>query len=183
MLFTHFGISGPLALELSSHSPPAGWASCKVSLDTKPGLDAERLDARLLRDFEARSRGQLRNVLPGLLPARMAERMPALCDIPADKPVHQVTREERRRLAALLKAVPLPIDGPRPIAEAIVTRGGVEVKEIHPSTMRSRVAPGVYFAGEVLDVDAHTGGFNLQIAFSTGALAGAAAAEYALGRH
>ncbi|MCL2812072.1 MAG: NAD(P)/FAD-dependent oxidoreductase [Clostridia bacterium] len=178
MLFTHFGISGPLVLELSSHVPADRWKNCEVWLDTKPGLEEKKLDARLLRDFEAASRRQLRHALPGLLPARLADMLPSLCDIPAEKPVHQVTKDERRRLCALLKALPLPIIGTRPVAEAIITRGGVEVKEINPSTMESKRVPGVYFAGEVIDVDAHTGGYNLQIAFSTGALAGASAARY-----
>lgn len=177
MLFTHFGVSGPLVLELSSHVPSERWANCEVWLDTKPGLDEQKLEARLLRDFEALSRKQLGHALPGLLPARLAERIPVLCGIPADKPVHQVTRKERRQLCALLKALPLPIAESRPVAEAVVTRGGVEVKEINPSTMVSKRVPGIYFAGEVIDVDAHTGGFNLQIAFSTGALAGASAAR------
>jgi len=177
MLFAHFGISGPLALELSSHVPADRWLSCEVWLDTKPGLDEKKLDDRLLRDFEANARKQLRHALPGLLPARLAEALPVLCDIPADKPVHQVTRDERRRLCVLLKALPLPIIETRPVAEAIITRGGVEVKEINPSTMGSKRVPGLYFAGEVIDVDAHTGGFNLQIAFSTGALAGSHAAR------
>ncbi|MCL2544806.1 MAG: NAD(P)/FAD-dependent oxidoreductase [Clostridia bacterium] len=179
MLFTHFGISGPLVLELSSHVPAGRWGDCEVWLDTKPGLDEKKLGARLLRDFEENSRRQLRHALPGLLPARLAERLPELCGIPADKPVHQVTREERKKLCALLKALPLSIAEARPIAEAVITRGGVEVKEINPSTMASKRMPGIYFAGEVIDVDAHTGGFNLQIAFSTGALAGASAARHA----
>lgn len=183
MLFTHFGVSGPLVLELSSHVPAERWGDCEVWLDTKPGLSDQQLDARLQRDFAALSRKELGHALPGLLPSRMAGIMPALCGIPAEKPVHQITREERGRLCALLKAIPLPIAGPRPIDEAIVTRGGVEVKEINPSTMASKRAPGLYFAGEVIDVDAHTGGFNLQIAFSTGALAGAAAARYAASVH
>ncbi len=180
MLFTHFGISGPLVLELSSHVPIERWASCEVTLDTKPGLDERQLDARLQRDFEELSRRQLCHALPGLLPARMAELLPRLCGIPAEKPVHQITREERHNLCALLKAIPLSITGPRSLDEAIVTRGGVEVKELNPSTMGSRRALGVFFAGEVMDVDAHTGGFNLQIAFSTGWLAGNAAARYAV---
>ncbi len=182
MLFTHFGVSGPLVLELSSHVPAERWAACAVQLDTKPGLDAQQLDARLQRDFEALSRKQLCHALPGLLPARMAELLPALCGLPTDKPVNQITREGRQRLGALLKALPLPIAGPRPIAEAVVTRGGVEIKEVNPSTMASKLAPRVFFAGELLDVDAHTGGFNLQIAFSTGALAGAAAARFLLSK-
>lgn len=177
MLFTHFGISGPLVLELSSYVPEDAWEACKIWLDTKPGLNLQQLDLRLQRDFNEHSRKQLLHALPGLLPARMATIVLTLCGIPADKPIHQVTREERWRLVELLKAIPIAISGPRPLTEAIVTRGGVEVKEIDPSTMMSRLVAGVYFAGEVIDVDAHTGGFNLQIAFSTGALAGDHAAR------
>ncbi len=176
MLFTHFGISGPLALEASSHMvdfPPDDW---KMTLDLKPGLTPEQLEARLLRDFEAMSRKQLGSVMPGLLPGKLAELFPELSGISHDKPVHQISRQERSRMGALLKELPLPVSGFRPIAEAIVTRGGVTVKEVSPATMESRLVPGLYFAGEVLDVDAHTGGFNLHIAFSTGALAGRSAA-------
>ncbi len=179
MLFTHFGISGPLALEMSSHilDHPAGeWL---VTLDLKPGLTKEQLEARLLRDFEAGSRKQFLSLLPGLLPGKLASLFPELCGIPGDKPVHQITRAERERLVSLLKELPIPLSGVRPIEEAIVTRGGVQVKEITPATMESKLMPGLFFAGEVLDVDAHTGGFNLQIAFSTGALAGRCAAESA----
>lgn len=179
MLFTHFGISGPLALEMSSHilDHPAGeWL---VTLDLKPGLTKEQLEARLLRDFEAGSRKQFLSLLPGLLPGKLASLFPELCGIPGEKPVHQITRAERERLVSLLKELPIPLSGVRPIEEAIVTRGGVQVKEITPATMESKLMPGLFFAGEVLDVDAHTGGFNLQIAFSTGALAGRCAAESA----
>ena len=177
MLFTHFGISGPLVLELSSHAQGGDWAACDIRLDMKPGLTPEQLDARLQRDFEALSRKQFCHALPGLLPARMALALPALCGIPADKPVHQVTRAERARLCALLKGIPLVVTGTRGMEEAIVTRGGIEVREVNPSTMMSKRVGGLYLAGEVLDVDAHTGGFNLHIAFATGALAGQAAAR------
>ena len=137
------------------------------------------MEARLLRDFEAGSRKQFLSLLPGLLPGKLASLFPELCGIPGDKPVHQITRAERERLVSLLKELPIPLSGVRPIEEAIVTRGGVQVKEITPATMESKLMPGLFFAGEVLDVDAHTGGFNLQIAFSTGALAGRCAAESA----
>jgi predicted Rossmann fold flavoprotein len=177
MLFTHFGISGPLTLEMSSHLiayPPEQW---RVTLDLKPALTPEQLEARLLRDFAEMSRKQFANLLPGLLPGKLADIFPRLLDIPGDKPVHQISREERQRLKMLLKELPLPICGIRPIDEAIVTRGGIPVKEISPATMESKLTPGLYFAGEMIDVDAHTGGFNLHIAFSTGALAGKSAAR------
>jgi predicted Rossmann fold flavoprotein len=177
MLFTHFGISGPLTLEMSSHLiayPPEQW---RVTLDLKPALTPEQLEARLLRDFAEMSRKQFANLLPCLLPGKLADIFPRLLNIPGDKPVHQISREERQRLKMLLKELPLPICGIRPIDEAIVTRGGIPVKEISPATMESKLTPGLYFAGEMIDVDAHTGGFNLHIAFSTGALAGKSAAR------
>ena len=175
MLFTHFGISGPLVLEMSCHLPD-DLSEAQVTLDLKPGLTPEQLDARVQRDLAAQPRKQLQNVLPGLLPLRLSAMFPALCGVPADRVCAQVTRAEREKLCQTLKALPLTIAARRPLAEAIVTRGGVTVKEIQPATMESRLCPGLYFAGEVMDVDAHTGGFNLQIAFSTGALAGASAA-------
>ncbi len=177
MLFTHFGISGPLVLEASSHMvdfPSDVW---QMTLDLKPGLTMEQLDARLLRDFEAMSRKQFLSVMPGLLPGKLAEIFPQLAGIPHDKPVNQISRQERLKIGALLKELPLPVSGARPLEEAIVTRGGVTVTEVAPATMESKLLPGLYFAGEVLDVDAHTGGFNLHIAFSTGALAGRSAAR------
>ena len=177
MLFTHFGISGPLTLEASSHLmdfPPDAW---KITLDLKPALTHEQLDARLLRDFEAMSRKQLSSIMPGLLPGKLAELFPGLAGIPGDKPVNQISRQERARIEALLKELPLPVAGTRPMSEAIVIKGGVAVKEVSPASMESKLVPGLYFAGEVLDVDAHTGGFNLHIAFSTGALAGRSAAR------
>ena len=171
MLFTHFGISGPLALEASCHLPevPEGTS---ITLDLKPGLTAEQLNLRLQREFTAAGKKQLRSVLPGLLPGHLAELFPALCELPAQLTCNQVTAAQRDRLSARLKALPLTVKTPRPLAEAIVTRGGVDVREVHPGTMESKLAHGLYFAGEVLDVDAHTGGYNLQIAWSTGALAG-----------
>ncbi len=176
MLFTHFGISGPLALTMSCHLPD-NLADAAVTIDLKPGLNAEQLDARLVRDFEENPRKQLRNVLPALLPARLAELFPALCGVDGDKVCAQITREERETIARTVKALPLTLKKLAPIEEAIVTRGGVSVKEIDPSTMESKMVPGLYFAGETIDVDAHTGGYNLQIAWATGALAGTCAAE------
>ena len=177
MLFTHFGISGPLALEASCHLPdPSSGAS--LLIDLKPGLTAEQLDARLLRDFAAAGKKQLQNELPALLPASLAEIFPALCGLPDHLPCNQVTASQRRALAGMLKALPLTVRAPRPVQEAVVTRGGVSVKEIDPGTLCSRIVPNLYFAGEIIDVDAHTGGYNLQIAWSTGALAGAHAAAF-----
>lgn len=177
MLFTHFGISGPLALEASCHlpDPPAG---AKLAIDLKPGLSREQLDARVRRDFSEAGKKQLKSVLPGLLPASLAEIFPGLCGIDASLPCSQVTAAQREKLLNMLKALPLTVRAPRPIDEAVVTRGGVSIKEIDPGTMRSKLMPNLYFAGEMIDVDAHTGGFNLQIAWSTGALAGASAADH-----
>ena len=176
MLFTHFGISGPLALEASCHLPypPAG---AKLVIDLKPGLTREQLDARVRRDFSEAGKKQLKSVFPGLLPASLAEIFPRLCGIDASLPCNQVTAAQREKLLDMLKALPLTIKAPRPVDEAVVTRGGVSVKEIDPGTMRSKLIPNLYFAGEMIDVDAHTGGYNLQIAWSTGALAGASAAN------
>ena len=177
MLFTHFGISGPLALEASCHlpDPPAG---AKLAIDLKPGLPREQLDARVRRDFSEAGKKQLKSVLPGLLPTSLAEIFPGLCGIDASLPCNQVTAAQREKLLTMLKALPLTVRAPRPIDEAVVTRGGVSIKEIDPGTMRSKLMPNLYFAGEMIDVDAHTGGFNLQIAWSTGALAGASAADH-----
>jgi len=179
MLFTHFGVSGPLIIELSSHMPE-DFSGVQVYLDMKPGMTAEQVDLRLQREFQENVRKQLSSVLVTLMPARMGPVFAELCSLSPEQPINQITREQRQTIARNLKALPLRIAGTRPIEEAIVTRGGVEVKEINPSTMMSKLAAGLFFAGEVLDVDAHTGGFNLQIAFSTGALAGRSAAAYAM---
>ena len=178
MLFTHFGVSGPLIIELSSHMPE-DFESVAVTLDMKPALTDEQVDLRLQREFAQNARKQLSSVLVELMPARMGPVFAQVCGLSPEQPVNQITREERLLIGRMLKALPLRVNGTRPIEEAIVTRGGVEVKEVNPSTMMSRVQEGLFFAGEVLDVDAHTGGFNLQIAFSTGALAGRSAAAYA----
>ena len=175
MLFTHFGVSGPLVLEASCHLPE-DLSGVSLRIDLKPGLTQEQLDARLLRDFAASGKKQLQTELHELLPVRLAELFPRLCGLPGLLRCNQITGEQRRRLCESLKALPLTIRSPRPVEEAIVTRGGVSVREVDPSTMRSRIVPNLYFAGELLDVDAHTGGYNLQIAWSTGALAGRSAA-------
>ena len=176
MLFTHFGVSGPLVIELSSHLPDKGETA--FFLDLKPGLSSEQLDARLQREIKAAGKKQLNSILQTLLPQRMAPVFAAVCQLDGTKVCSQVTGKERSLIAQTLKKLPLTVKGTRPIAEAIVTRGGVDVKGIAPGTMAAKNIPGLYFAGEVVDVDAHTGGYNLQIAFSTGALAGQSAARF-----
>ena len=176
MLFTHFGVSGPLVLEASCHLPdPAEGAV--LSIDLKPGLTREQLDVRIRRDFSEAGKKQLKSVLPGLLPASLADIFPGLCGINAALPCSQVTAAQRETLLSMLKGLTLTVKAPRPVDEAVVTRGGVSVKEIEPGTMRSKLVPNLFFAGEMIDVDAHTGGFNLQIAWSTGALAGQSACQ------
>jgi len=178
MLFTHFGVSGPLVLSLSSVLATADWREVQLTLDMKPALTPEQLDARVLREFRENPRKQLQNILPALLPGRMAEVFPGLCNVSPAKQPAQITAAERARIVGVMKAIPLTVTGTRPMEEAIVTCGGVSVKEIAPSTMMSKKVRGLFFAGEVMDVDAFTGGFSLQIAFSTGALAGKSAALY-----
>ena len=178
MLFTHFGISGPLVLSLSSVLATADWKDVKLSLDLKPALTHEQLDARVLRDFGEAPRKQLQNLLPALLPSRMAEIFPALCNVNPTKQPAQITAAERARIVGALKCLPMTVTGTRGFEEAVVTCGGVSVKEVTPATLMSKKVKGLFFAGEMLDVDAFTGGFNLQIAFSTGALAGNSAALY-----
>jgi len=174
LLFTHFGVSGPLVLSLSGviAEDPAGTA---LSIDLKPGLSREQLDARLVRDLAAAPRQQIRTALHALLPARLLSAVFACADVPEDGMAGEVTRAARARLLDALKALPLTVSGARGIAEAVVTRGGVHIGDVNASTMESRRVRGLYFAGEVLDVDATTGGYNLQIAWSTGALAGESA--------
>ena len=179
MLFTHFGVSGPLILEASCHLPESAGGS-RLAIDLKPGMTREQLDARLRRDFAEAGKKQLKSILPALLPASLAEIFPALCDLSPVLSCSQITAVQRENLITVLKALPLTVKSPRPITEAIVTRGGVSVKEIEPGTMRSKLVPNLFFAGEMIDVDAHTGGFNLQIAWSTGALAGQRASEHIL---
>ena len=148
-----------------------------INLDLKPALDEEKLDRRLLRDFEENANRDFHNVLEGLVPRLMVPVLVERTGIPAAEKVHSVTKAQRRRLLEVLKCLRIDIQGPRPVEEAIVTSGGIKVSEINPTTLESKKAPGVYFAGEVLDVDAYTGGFNLQIAWSTGHAAGEAAAQ------
>lgn len=212
MLFTHFGISGPLVLSASSYY--VHWLAavkkknakknadnkknadkntdkkndrCDVAgavptrarfyIDLKPALDEEQLDKRILRDFEENINKQFKNAIIGLFPAKLVPIMISLSGIHPDKKVNEISREERRNFVKLIKNLPLTVTGVRDYNEAIITQGGIMVKDINPSTMESKKVSGLYFAGEVLDLDALTGGFNLQIAWSTGYLAGASASE------
>ena len=172
MLFTHFGVSGPLVLSASAKMRRMGESEYRLLIDFKPGLDEQKLDARILRDFAKYANRAFKNALGDLVGHSMIPVLVRLSGIPEDKPVREITREERRRLVGLLKAFPVAVSGFRPIDEAIVTAGGVSTKEIDPRTMGSKLVAGLYFAGEVLDLDAYTGGFNLQIAWSTGYVAG-----------
>lgn len=173
LLFTHFGISGPVVLSASSHFPlKESKEDTVIEIDLKPALTEEQLDARLLRDFEAYRGRQFKNCLDKLLPTKMIPIIIERSGIDPAKKVNSITREERQSLIAALKHFTLHMNGLRSFKEAIVTKGGVAVKEINPSTMESKKIKGLYFAGEVLDLDAVTGGYNLQIAWSTGHLAG-----------
>ncbi len=172
MLFTHFGVSGPLVLSASSHIPQIESGRYIFYIDLKPALDEKKLDERILRDFKEIPNRIFANSLSKLLPSKMIPTVVELSGIDGEKQVNSVTKQERQRLVSLLKAFPVHIRSFRPIAEAIVTSGGVKVSEVSPKTMESKLVKGLYFAGEVLDVDGYTGGFNLQIAFSTGCLAG-----------
>ena len=175
MMFTHYGVTGPVILSMSRTASGylmEGSHFLELSLNLKPALSEEKLEARLQRDFEKYQRKELKNGLVDLLPHKLIEPVLDAAYLPSDKPVHQVTVEERRRLVHTLQHLVLTIAGTRPLAEAIVTVGGVSVKEIEPRTMESKLVKGLYLAGEVVDVDAFTGGYNLQAAFSMGAAAG-----------
>ena len=172
MLFTHFGVSGPLVLSASSHMDDEIMGEYVLHIDLKPGLSPEQLDARLLRDFEKYKNKDFLNALGDLLPRKMIPVMVRRSDIEGTSKVHQITRQQRRNLVERVKDFTIIPKAFRPINEAIVTAGGVSVKQVDPKTMESKLCRGLYFAGEVLDLDAYTGGFNLQIAFSTGFAAG-----------
>ncbi len=172
MLFTHFGVSGPMVLSASAYMRDIAPDRYRLLIDYKPALDEAQLDARILRDFSERRNLDIQNALGALLPRLLIPVILRLADIPAGTKCHTVTREQRRRLAALIKAMPVRVDGLRPVSEAIVTAGGVSVRELNSRTMQSKLVRGLAFAGEVIDVDAVTGGYNLQIAFSTGMAAG-----------
>ncbi len=175
MLFTHFGVSGPLVLSASAHMKKGEISDYRFVIDLKPALDIDALDKRLVRDFEEFRNKDFVNSLCKLLPAKLIPVIVDLSRINPHEKCNGITKESRRELAGLLKAIELEPSSFRPIDEAIVTSGGVKTSEIDPKTMGSRLVGGLYFAGEVIDVDAYTGGYNLQIAFSTGALAGASA--------
>ena len=181
LLFTHFGLSGPLILTASAHMRDYEKEHYYIQLDLKPALDEEKLDKRLLRDLEENANRNFQHVLEGLAPRLMVPVLLELTGIAGDVKANSITRAQRRRLLEILKCIRIDIAGPRPVEEAIVTSGGVKVSEINPTTMESKKAQGIFFAGEVLDVDAYTGGFNLQIAWSTGRAAGQGAAELVLG--
>ena len=172
MLFTHFGVSGPVVLSASSHMKEPEKKDYKLVIDLKPALDEEKLDKRLQRDFAENNNKDFINSLSNLLPRKLIPVIVRLSGIEPSVKCNQITRAQRQSLVRLLKAFTVDVTGFRPIEEAIVTSGGVNVKEIEPKTMKSKIVPNLYFAGEVIDVDAYTGGFNLQIAFSTGFLCG-----------
>ena len=178
MMFTHFGLTGPMVLSASAHIPDVASGRYEAVIDLKPALDKKTLDTRILSDFSRYNNKDFQNSLDDLLPKKLIPIAISLSGIDPRKKVNSITREERQRLCSVIKGLRISLDGFRPIDEAIITRGGVSVKEISPKTMESKLCSGLYFAGEVLDVDAYTGGYNLQIAFSTGALSGASAAEY-----
>jgi predicted Rossmann fold flavoprotein len=176
MMFTHFGLTGPMVLSASAHIPDIEKGKYEAVIDLKPALDEKTLDARILSDFDKYKNKDFSNALGDLLPQKMIPEIIKLSGIDPHVKVNAVTREQRHALVALLKGLRVKLRGFRPIEEAIVTRGGVSVREVSPKTMESKILPGLYFAGEVLDVDAYTGGFNLQIAFSTAVVAGENAA-------
>jgi predicted Rossmann fold flavoprotein len=179
MLFTHFGVSGPIILTLSRQVVDAlqDGESVQLSIDLKPALDHHKLDARLRRDLDAHGKQHFNTILRGLLPRKLIPVCVDLTGIPSDKPAHQISADERERLRLWLKDFQLSVTGHRSFAQAIVTAGGVQTREVNPRTMASRRISGLYFAGEILDIDADTGGYNLQAAFSTGWLAGRSAAQ------
>ena len=177
LVFTHFGVSGPLILSASAHMRRFGERAYHLEIDLKPALDEQTLDRRLLSDFEKYANHDFCNALDDLLPKKLIPVIIRLSEIDPHRKVHDITREQRRGLLTVLKHFPVVIAGPCPVTDAIVTSGGVKVGEINPNTMESKLIKGLYFAGELIDVDAYTGGFNLQIAWATGRAAGFAAAE------
>ena len=172
MLFTHFGVSGPLILSLSAHIKKEVANGVTIKIDLKPALSYEQLDSRVLRDFEGQKNKHIINALDALLPKKLIPVIIEISGIEPHKSVCEITREERKRLLDILKGLKLNITGFRPIREAIITSGGIKTSEINSSTMESKLVSGLYFAGEIIDVDGYTGGYNLQVAWSTGYLAG-----------
>ena len=177
MLFTHFGVSGPLVLSASAHMRHFDKKTYRLEIDLKPALDEQTLDKRLLSDFEKHANSDFCNALNDLLPQKLIPVLVEDSGIPAHQKVHDITKEQRRTLLTLMKHFPVEIAGLRPVTDAIITSGGVKVSEINPTTMESKIVKDLYFAGELIDVDAYTGGFNLQIAWATGRAAGIAAAQ------
>ena len=177
LLFTHFGVSGPLVLSASAHMRHFDKKSYRLEIDLKPALDEQQLDKRLLTDFTKYANHDFQNALDDLLPQKLIPVVIELSGIPGRQKVHDLTREQRQALLRILKHFPVEISAPCPVQDAIVTSGGVSVREVDPKTMGSKRVKGLYFAGEILDTDAYTGGFNLQIAWSTGRLAGQSAAK------
>lgn len=171
ILFTHFGVSGPLVLSASAHMKDSS-AGCVLHIDLKPALDEQKMEARILRDFSDQPNRDIANVLSGLVPRKMIPVILRRLGVPGERKIHDITRQTRKGLAALLKDLTLNVTGPRPISEAIVTSGGVDTGEVDPRSMQSRIIRGLYFAGEILNCDGYTGGFNLQIAWATARAAG-----------
>ncbi|MBO4854552.1 MAG: NAD(P)/FAD-dependent oxidoreductase [Oscillospiraceae bacterium] len=177
MLFTHFGVSGPLILSASARMREAETGTCRLLIDLKPGLDEQKLDARILRDINESPNRDFEKIVSGLVPHSMVAVLCRRLEIPDTLKAHSLTRQQRRDLVRMLKHFAIEITDRRPVEEAIVTAGGVNVGEVQPATMESKLVRGLYFAGEILDVDAYTGGFNLQIAWATGRQAGLCAAR------
>ena len=178
IMFTHFGLTGPMALSASAHLSDISSGRYEAHIDLKPALDEKMLDARLLSDFEKYKNRDLINSLSELLPQKMIEPFVEMTGILPRTKVNSITKEQRRAIVSCLKCFKVPVSGLRSIDEAVITRGGVSIKEISPKTMESKICKGLYFAGEIIDVDGYTGGYNLQIAWSTARAAGIAAAEY-----
>ena len=181
LLFTHFGLSGPLVLSASAHMRDFEKDEYKCSIDLKPALDETTLDARLVRELTENAYKDMNNLLGSMAPRMLVPVLLERADIPGEKKAHDITKQERRRLLELFKFFTVQVSGPRPINDAIITSGGVKVSEVDPKTMMSKKVSGLYLAGELLDVDAYTGGFNLQIAWATGRAAGESAAAFVCG--
>lgn len=178
LLFTHFGLSGPLVLSASAHMRDFEKDEYKCAIDLKPALDEATLDARLVRELSENANKDMNNLMGSMAPRMLVPVLLERAGIPGEKKAHDITKQERRRLLELFKSFTVQVSGPRPINDAIITAGGVKVSEVDPKTMMSKKVKGLYFAGELLDVDAYTGGFNLQIAWATGRAAGECAAEF-----
>ncbi len=177
MMFTHFGVTGPMVLSASAHIRDYDISTLTMCIDLKPALDEKTLDARLLSDFGEKANKNYSNSLTSLLPSKMIPTFIIMSGIDGERKVNTITKEERKKILSTLKCFKIPLSRFRPIEEAIITSGGISVKELSPRTMESKIVPGLFFAGEIIDTDAYTGGFNLQIAFSTGYLAGKFAAK------